>query len=276
MSDDDVTTNYTEIVTSGTENRVVRQIDSLTFVIDLVSGTNRHSVHRIAGVGSRFLAALYDGFIQCVAAAALLFASTQLNFVLSLPSWLLVFATVHVGYYLAFELLTKGQSPGKNVVGLRVVSICGASPKFRQYLVRNVARLLDFLPAAYFAGGMRALMTVPSCRWGDELAGTVVVCTEPFPVMLTRIQCGPAAYNVSADAYLLESFVLRQSSLPVEVVAQLAPLLADYFSKRYGFFGDAKLANLYQRGDYANYLFALYSREQANAPRTEIDYVVYE
>lgn len=262
-------------MTNGTGNRV-RQIDPLTFVVDLVPDSDRHSVHRVAGVGSRFLAALYDGFIQSVAAAAVLFASIQLNFALSLPSWLLVFAAVHVGYYLAFELLTNGQSPGKNVVGLRVVSVCGASPTFRQYAVRNLARLLDFLPAAYFAGGMRALMTLPPRRWGDELAGTVVVCSEPFPAMLTRIQCGPAAYNVSADAYLLESFVLRQSSLPFEVVSQLAPLLADYFAKRYGFFGDAKLTNFYQRGDYLNFLLALYSREQADVPHSELDDVVYE
>ncbi|MCX7625292.1 MAG: RDD family protein [Candidatus Sumerlaeaceae bacterium] len=258
-----------------TENRV-RQIDSLTFVIYVDHADERHSVHRVAGIGSRLLACLYDGFLQAVVAATVVLGCIQMNYQISFPLWLLFFAGAHVAYHFVFELLTDGQSPGKNVLGLRVVSIYGTRPRVWQLLARNMARVVDFLPICYFAGGVRAVFTLPSRRWGDELAGTVVICAEPFADMLTRIQCGPAAYNVSPDAYLLESFVLRQNLLPAQVLSRLAHLLADYFAKRYGFFGEAQLIDLYQRGDYGNFLMALYRREQTAAQASDHGNVVCE
>lgn len=88
--------------------------------------------------------------------------------------WLLVFP-VWAFYHLAFEIFNKGQSLGKKILKIRVVSLQGRTAKVNDYLIRWVFRLIEVLPSL----GSVALIFLSSSeknqRIGDMLANTSVV-----------------------------------------------------------------------------------------------------
>jgi uncharacterized RDD family membrane protein YckC len=87
------------------------------------------------------------------------------------------------GYFVLFEWLWRGQTPGKRALGLRVLQETGVRVGFYHCLVRNLLRILDGLPAQPLVGGLVALLGSRRQRIGDVVAGTVVVCerTPPLP-----------------------------------------------------------------------------------------------
>jgi hypothetical protein len=72
-------------------------------------------------------------------------------------------------------MLTGGRSPGKALVGLRVVRRDGLPIDFRSSVVRNVMRLVDMLPANYVVGLVAMLLSDSGERLGDHAAGTLVI-----------------------------------------------------------------------------------------------------
>lgn len=78
-----------------------------------------------------------------------------------------------LGYFAYFEG-TRGQPIGKLVTGIAVVTTTGRPCGFRRSAIRNILRVLDFLPVAYVLGGVIIARTERSQRLGDLLAGTVV------------------------------------------------------------------------------------------------------
>ncbi len=79
------------------------------------------------------------------------------------------------GYYVAFELLWDGQTPGKRAIGLRVLRDSGHPLGFLDSLIRNLLRLVDFLPLYYGIGVLTMLIDARWRRLGDLAAGTIVV-----------------------------------------------------------------------------------------------------
>ena len=84
-----------------------------------------------------------------------------------------------VFYNLASELLLNGQSAGKKVMGIRVISLSGSQPSFSQYLIRWVFRLVDFTASFNAAAVVFVAATEKKQRLGDLIAGTVLVKTKP-------------------------------------------------------------------------------------------------
>ena len=84
---------------------------------------------------------------------------------------------VLVGYPTTWETLTRGRSPGKMLLGLRVVRDDGGPVRFRHAFVRALLGLVvDFLPPTFGAIGVIAsLCSAKGKRLGDQLAGTVVI-----------------------------------------------------------------------------------------------------
>ena len=87
----------------------------------------------------------------------------------------LSFVLVFVGYFIICEMLWSGRSVGKRAAGIRVVSTTGAAEGFWSILLRNVARLIDFLPIFYIVGSISILATENNQRIGDMLANTIVI-----------------------------------------------------------------------------------------------------
>ena len=132
----------------------------------------------LAGLGSRFLAAMLDTLLQFVLWIAPLVALGTAGE--SLGGWGEAFTLVWtflvwLGYYPIFEALGHGRTLGKRAAGIRVVREHGGSIGFVTSAVRNLIRIIDFLPIFYGVGVVAILVTPRSQRLGDLAAGTYVV-----------------------------------------------------------------------------------------------------
>lgn len=149
--------------------------------------------YEVAGIGSRFIAALVDTILiiilQLVVNVAVLFLGRLLLDLLdtqldgandALFAWLvagfglLAFALLW-GYYIGFELFWNGQSPGKWMMDLRVLRTDGSPISLVEALIRNLVRLVDFMPAFYGVGVVTMFINTRARRLGDLAANTLVV-----------------------------------------------------------------------------------------------------
>lgn len=126
--------------------------------------------------------------------------------------WQLLLAAV---YYVVPEALF-GATPGKSLTGLCVVRVDGGPLTVRDIVIRNVLRVVDWLPFLYIAGGTLALFSVNSQRLGDVAAGTTVVSRAHAT--------GPGATrNVGRQGRRLAAIVL--------VGAAIGTIAFDYFGR---------------------------------------------
>jgi uncharacterized RDD family membrane protein YckC len=148
----------------------------------------------LAGLGSRFGALLLDLLIQLGTMLALLIV-TGLVAAFSESFWssptgrvfvpwltaLAILGTFLIlfGYFVLFETIWNGQTPGKRAFGLRVVREGGYPINFFASATRNLIRIADFLPVAYAAGALSVFFHRQYKRLGDLAAGTLVVKERP-------------------------------------------------------------------------------------------------
>lgn len=136
--------------------------------------------YEVAGIGSRFLAQFIDVLIIFViqlvitiGAGALggIFNSIQ---VFGLVELILTFILI-AGYFLISEAAWNGQTLGKRYVRLRAVGDHGEPLTIGQAAIRNLVRVVDFLPAFYAIGIVTMFSNSRAKRLGDFAAGTLVV-----------------------------------------------------------------------------------------------------
>lgn len=82
-----------------------------------------------------------------------------------------------IGYPIIWETTTRGRSPGKFALGLRVVGDDGGPERFRQALVRGLATIVDFwlIPFIGVPALVCSLLSAKGKRLGDVFAGTFVI-----------------------------------------------------------------------------------------------------
>lgn len=226
-----------------------------TFVID--TPENVAFGYQIAGIGSRFLAALIDTTLIIV---LLIVVNLLLSVILDaswmvelLQSWALaVFSLLNFaifgGFYIFFELAWNGQSPGKRKVGLRVVCQNGTPVSLTESLIRNLVRLIDFLPFAYGIGVVTMFIDGKSRRLGD-LAGSTLVVYDQDQITLEpqdiRPQLGSAVWSAPE----------KLAGLPLEKLTERdLQAVEEYTRRRYQItdsltVGRSLLAMLYRRMD---------------------------
>ena len=128
-----------------------------------------------AGFGSRFMAWLIDAIFQT---AFIIFLSRVLGAsgtLMSLFFQTLVFL-VTWSYHVFFDLTGQGRTPGKRMMGLRVVDERGLPISLQQSFVRNIVRVFDMQPGFFYGvGGLISLLHPEGRRLGDIAAGTLVV-----------------------------------------------------------------------------------------------------
>jgi uncharacterized RDD family membrane protein YckC len=135
--------------------------------------------YRLAGLGSRMLAHLLDLLIVFV--IMMIGISLIAQLVGSVDSYLggavaMVLASLApLLYFILFEGLWNGQTLGKKAAGIRVRMADGTPVTFAAALGRNLIRPADMLPGTYFVGIIAMLTNAKSQRFGDMVAGTVVV-----------------------------------------------------------------------------------------------------
>jgi len=137
----------------------------------------------LAGLGSRFAAYAVDLVLQAV--AFFVFVKVLVHFEGANPDEtasliaagaLTTFLFVDlIVYFVISEMLFHGRSPGKRLTGLRVVRVGGQPVGFLASLLRNLLRLVDFLPVLNLLGSVLILSTTRNQRLGDLAAGTIVI-----------------------------------------------------------------------------------------------------
>jgi uncharacterized membrane protein SpoIIM required for sporulation/uncharacterized RDD family membrane protein YckC len=219
----------------------------------------------IAGIGSRALAALVDMLILVGAGVALMVALGLLGgFGLTLGPWgsallLLGGFAAWTGYFIFFEALRRGQTPGKRMVGIRVLMDTGHAVTPGAAAVRNLLRLADFMPPPYLAGLLLVAFHPRAKRLGDLVAGTVVARDRPGEAPAPRAAApgvpAIAALPELSDAEfgLLLQFERRQGDLALAARSRLAASLAARFADHPAAAGVAD----------ADHLLALLQQERA-------------
>src|SRR5204862_196600 len=146
----------------------------------------------LAGVGSRIAAAACDAVLLSVAYMALGIGVATLQTRTAPPgTWSTLLAVLVVlaaflvfwCYFLLFEALNHGRTPGKRLMGIRVVMDTGHPITFAAAAVRNLIRIVDALPFG-MVGLAFVLFHPQNKRLGDIVAGTVVARDRPEDVQL--------------------------------------------------------------------------------------------
>lgn len=154
----------------------------------------------VAGIGSRFMSAAIDTVIiivgQILITILMLAVPSTLRDQLSsfgdIDPWLLavygVFSfLMYWGYYIFFEMTWNGQTPGKRRVKLRVVRVDGTPITLSESLIRNIVRIVDFLPFNYAVGIVVMFTNKQSRRLGDLAAGTLVIRDQKQEISLESL-----------------------------------------------------------------------------------------
>jgi uncharacterized RDD family membrane protein YckC len=158
---------------------------------------------------------------------------------------LLVGFALEWGYYVFFEALWSGRTPGKRAFNLRVVTDGGHPLRFADSLLRNLLRAADFLPGAYAVGLVVMGRDPRFRRLGDLAAGTIVIAEErhavagplrleppPTPAELRGL---PQRVPLSGDELdAIELFLRRVPRLSPARADELAELVAPTFARRLG------------------------------------------
>jgi uncharacterized RDD family membrane protein YckC len=207
----------------------------------------------LAGIGSRFLALAIDTLIQV---AVYLITGFVFLFTLPLGSSVLTFLpkllgpavavfilfAVYWGYFAVFEILWKGQTPGKRYAGIRVIKESGRPINAFESVGRNFMRAVDGLPGIYGVGLVCMMCNRQSRRIGDFVAGTVVVHEKPTedvrPSWNTSERKGVAAGAMTKVApeelVLIETYLHRRWEFEPSVRLNMAIQIAERLKSKIG------------------------------------------
>lgn len=184
--------------------------------------------YSIAGIGSRFYAAVIDIAvltpIVLIGMYVTVRAMIDLNEILN---WLAAIAGIATfalqwGYYIIFEITTNGQSPGKRALGLRVIKVHGYPISFSDSAIRNLIRIVDFLPFFYGIGLMAMLSNKNWQRLGDLAAGTLVVKED------TKVSPNPAKTpTIRKSTFVYADWIQLEQLTDAELVS-----IREYLSRR--------------------------------------------
>ena len=208
----------------------------------------------LASIGNRFLAVAIDHFIQYFSAFMIAWfflalagynvsemTETPETAVGEMSKWtiailLIIVFLIFALYFILFEWLWNGQTPGKRILKLRVIREDGRPLTLWEAIARNLLRIFDAMPAPivpfYSVGLIVIFMSNRDQRVGDMFAGTVVIrertdeapsfaetfSTRITDVAFTRVQ-QPSRLDVNVnllserEVEVVESFLRRRWDL---------------------------------------------------------------
>ncbi len=220
-----------------------------------------HIEFELAGLGSRALAFMIDCvlivsglvlFAIVLVIAGLLAATDPATLPASAWAVALFFIVLFLGlwgYFLLFEALDHGRTPGKRLAGIRVVRDDGFPVGWREAALRNLVRAADMIPPpACLVGSLTMALSKNGSRLGDLVAGTMVV-REDFGTALeqdsssweaawiVRAESGGSRRGVTladlriepGELQVIEKFLARAESLPKAQRRTLAWRIAQPF-----------------------------------------------
>lgn len=187
----------------------------------------------LAGIGSRFLALAFDTLIQFILGflSFLLLVGVSMAATTSFLRWLspsamaavlvLFIFCLYWGYFAFFEIIWKGQTPGKRHAKIRVIKDTGRPLNVFEAIGRNLMRAIDLLPGMYGIGIVTMMLNDQNRRLGDFVAGTVVVHDTPLqdfrPDWSMSSQSSATQIEVSElgsdELVIIETFLHRRLDL---------------------------------------------------------------
>ena len=206
--------------------------------------------YELAGLGSRFLAMLLDMVIQFVlaglifwgllglashAGAAPKMTTAEEKTAQSIAIALIVFLLflLFFGYFIIFEAAWNGQTPGKRLIGIRVVRDGGYPIDFMSSLIRNLVRTLEFGLGFYALSAVVSLASNENKRLGDYAAGTIVVRDSAAAAPSFAPATGTARVQLSdEERALVGRFLARRGDLLPARRAELARQIAELLRAR--------------------------------------------
>jgi uncharacterized RDD family membrane protein YckC len=238
--------------------------------------------YRLAGPFCRFPAFVTDVVVRSliiaavwflfVLAGSLLFGRSGFGASMDLIIFLLmVFQFFLQWFYGAlFEAYWNGQTPGKWLWGLRVISVDGRPINISQAIVRNLLRTADLFPTG-IVGMISMTVTQRFQRLGDLAAGTMVVVNQvswvPPNVNFEDARVPSLAEHIPADfrlsatlAKAIALYVERRTRIPTGRRAELANYIAIPLFRKFGFREDTSsdllLCAIYYREFVASEAFS--------------------
>lgn len=206
--------------------------------------------YRLAGLGSRGAAALIDSGLLAALVVAEVAAGGALAFVLMRAAgdgamrvvpWIIggviavAFAT-YWGYFIVGEVVAGGRTPGKRIMGLRVVRDDGGRVGVLDSVIRNVLRAIDLLPGTYAVGIATMLISSEGKRLGDMAAGTAVIEDAGGEMRI------PFAAEEEERVTLVADYLERRPELAPEARYQVAVALLALWAEEPGTLDEAHLA----------------------------------
>ncbi|MEQ9355838.1 RDD family protein [Coleofasciculus chthonoplastes] len=199
----------------------------------------------LAGIGNRAYALLIDyivwGLILIVFLLTWAFLSIQFIGVIEdligsetrLELWLisiqlLLYFFIYVGYFVFFETLWQGQTPGKRYVKIRVIRDDGRPVRLQQATLRALLRPVDDL---FFLGVFFIALGKREKRIGDWVAGTLVI-QEEKPITA-------ANFSLSESATTLANQLQTQADLSRLLPDDFA-VIREYLQRRGGMTAEAR------------------------------------
>lgn len=163
--------------------------------VELADGVEIHL--KVAGPAVRSMAWLIDLLIFSVTLIILFIVLGMLTSSLgdqTVQGILLLCLFVLSWFYnVFFEMGKRAATPGQRMMKLKVASVSGAPVRLPQSLIRNMLRVIDFMPGFYLFGLTCCLFTRRFQRLGDLVADTVVVYEEPLEVKVMTHQVNAEA-----------------------------------------------------------------------------------
>ncbi|WP_392532400.1 RDD family protein [Nostoc sp. C117] len=207
----------------------------------------------LAGIGNRAFALLIDYTLLGISLLMLVllwtFFSTQLfNFLEDffnngqLGLWLLaiffiIAFAIYISYFVFFETLWFGQTPGKRIAKIRVVRDDGRLIGLQQATLRALLRPFD---ETLFIGAFLIMLGSREKRLGDLAAGTIVIQAQPTTASATLTISAPAKIlheellqtaNLSQllpdDFAIIREYLQRRSAMSLKAKASLSLKLAE-------------------------------------------------
>jgi uncharacterized RDD family membrane protein YckC len=207
----------------------------------------------LAGIGNRAYALLIDylvwGLILIVFLIAWLIFSTQLVDAIGIligrseQVWLWLLAIqlligffIYVGYFVFFEALWQGQTPGKRYVKIRVIRDDGRPIGLQQSTLRALLRPVDDF---FFLGAFLIALGKREKRLGDWVAGTLVIQEErpiasaSFPVseqaqaLANQLQSEADLFRLLPEDFaVIREYLQRSGAMTTQAKAELSRELA--------------------------------------------------
>lgn len=243
--------------------------------VTVVTPENVKINYELAGFASRAGAAIIDTAIQLALCSIVFGARFYLEKLHQWPgmNWgyallgIILFA-IYYGYFLYFETVWNGQTPGKRICMLRTIKDGGLPLDLQCSAVRNFVRVVDFIPGIvpYLIGMLSVICSSKNKRLGDYAAGTLVVkertewngdlknagkISDSLPDVVGYVK---NIELVSPDEFeVVKRFVERMPELQSDIREQLAEKIAISMMERLGIENSGQIS-------YSDFLSEIYKQ----------------